>query len=107
MDKIIKTNLRVIVVTMNYVNDNLISNCYYFERKIKVIELTTTTYDEYGNEIKYMNSDDENGNIINPTETDKMLNKCEIQLYKKYGKIYASYIKNTPSDASDNTKCWK
>ncbi len=36
----------------------------------------------------YMNADDEEGNVINPYN-DEQLNDCKIQIYKKYGKIYA------------------
>ena len=88
-------------------NDNYISNCYYFESKIKVSDLTKVSYDEDGNEIKYINADDESGNIINPIDKTKTLNDCEIQLYIKYGKIYASYIKENPNNISNDTKCFK
>lgn len=36
----------------------------------------------------YINAEDESNNIINPYN-NKILNNCEIQIYKKYGKIYA------------------
>ena len=51
----------------------------------------------------YINADDQNGNIINPIYKDKYLNECEIQIYKKYGKIYAVYLHEDIGDS----KCWK
>lgn len=40
--------------------------------------------------------------ITNPVDESKSLNECKIQIYQKYGKIYAVYEeKNT-----DNETCW-
>ena len=52
----------------------------------------------------YINADD-NNNILNPTDTSKNMNACEIQIYQKYGKIYAVYDKNKVING--DTKCWK
>ena len=54
----------------------------------------------------YINADDDNNNILNPTDNNKNMNACEIQIYQKYGKIYAVYDKNKVVEDED-TKCWK
>lgn len=55
------------------------------------------------NEKGYINTDDDSGDIINPVDDTQSLINCEIQLYKKYGKIYAIY--KARDDTSDKT-CW-
>lgn len=52
----------------------------------------------------YLEADDELGNIVNPTDESKYLNNCKIQIYQKYGKIYADYLNDTDSDIG--TECW-
>lgn len=52
-------------------------------------------------EKEYINADDELGNIYNSVN-DATLNDCQIQIYKKYGKIYAVYL---AKDTEDET-CW-
>lgn len=50
---------------------------------------------------------EENKEVIkNPTNQDKYLNECEIQLYKKYGKIYAIYINEKAEYSAYNSNCW-
>ena len=71
----------------------------------KLITVNTIAHDEIdasGNIIheKYINTDDDAGHVINPTN-DKYLNSCSIQIYKKYGKIYAVYTNKTPG-----SDCW-
>lgn len=52
-------------------------------------------------EKEYINADDESGNIYNSVN-DSKLNDCQIQIYKKYGKIYAVYLAKDTED----TNCW-
>ena len=52
----------------------------------------------------YISGDNNTTNIVNPLYNDEYLNNCKIHIYKKYGKIYATYTKE--SDNSDD-KCWK
>lgn len=56
------------------------------------------------NEKPYIEADDELGNIVNSTDESKYLNQCKIQIYQKYGKIYADYLNDTDSDIG--TDCW-
>lgn len=56
------------------------------------------------NEKPYIEADDNSGNIINPLN-DMPINTCEIQIYQKYGKIYAVYIDKKTSDNEYNLKC--
>ena len=78
-----------------------ISNCNCFENPIKVSTLVDPNND--GNtKDGYITVDDESGNIINSTDESKNINNCEIQIYQKYGKIYAVYNKNN----KDDSKCW-
>lgn len=53
---------------------------------------------ELGNDTKLRTK----GKIKNPIDESKNLNECEIQIYKKYGKIYAVYL---AKDTEDET-CW-
>lgn len=78
----------------------LIPNCKYYNKVIKVNNLLEK---DDGNG-PYINADDDN-NILNPTDTSKNMNACEIQIYQKYGKIYAVYDKNKVING--DTKCWK
>lgn len=74
--------------------------CICYEEKITVedlidnnqIEADVVEIDINGNEIKH---------IINPVDEEKFIDECEIQIYKKYGKIYAIYDRKT-----DSEKCW-
>lgn len=50
---------------------------------------------------KKINADDESGNIFNSVNESEPLNDCKIQIYQKYGKIYAVYDRETNKD-----KCW-
>lgn len=94
-------------------NNTLIPNCYYYEYNgkttITVQNLAEAVQgkDEYGNEIKgYIKYDDEEEELIlNSTDETKNINDCEIQIYEKYGKIYAVYTKESNSDDA-STKCW-
>ena len=84
---------------------NFISNCYYYEKNgtttITVNDLVDPNND--GNtKDGYIAADDESGNVLNSTDESKYLNICEIQIYKKYGKIYAVYDKTNKGDS----KCW-
>ncbi len=78
----------------------LIPNCKYYNKVIKVNNLLEK---DDGNG-PYINADDDN-NILNPTDTSKNMNNCEVQIYQKYGKIYAVYDKNKVING--DTKCWK
>ncbi len=77
-----------------------IDNCKYYDG---VITVSTLLGEDDGNG-PYINADD-NNNILNPTDTSKNMNACEIQIYQKYGKIYAVYDKN--KIINGDTKCWK
>lgn len=90
-------------------------NCKYYEYVDKELDEKKNTItvsmllandDDNG---PYINADDESNNILNPTDDKKNMNNCEIQIYEKYGKIYAVYeSKNKDLDNKfPNTKCWK
>lgn len=81
--------------------DTVINNCYYFNKGNSII---VENLIENSEGKKYINADDESGNIVNPTDKEKKLNSCKIQIYKKYGKIYAVYLKESDDP---NDKCWK
>ena len=55
---------------------------------------------------EYISGDDNTNYITNPLDKEKTLNACSVKIYKKYGRIYATYIKETP-DGEESTKCWK
>lgn len=86
-----------------------IDNCKYYEYEIndkKKNAITVSMLLENDNDNgPYINADDEENNIKNPTDDTKNMNNCEIQIYQKYGKIYAVYDKNKVVD--EDTKCWK
>ena len=56
---------------------------------------------------------DKDGLVINPLNENKALNLCPIIIYRRYGKIYATYsnrdniIDNSFSSANIETQCWK
>lgn len=79
----------------------LIPNCKYYNG---VITVSTLLGNDDGNG-PYINADDEGNNIKNPTDNTKNMNACEVQIYQKYGKIYAVYDKNKVING--DTKCWK
>lgn len=81
-----------------------ISDCRYYKDVITVSTLLGTDVN-----VPYINADDESNNILNPTDDKKNMNNCKIQIYEKYGKIYAVYeSKNKDLDNKfPNTKCWK
>ena len=87
-----------------------ISNCKYYEyvfndenKNAITVSMLLENDDDNG---PYINADDDNNNILNPTDNNKNMNACEIQIYQKYGKIYAVYDKNKVVEDED-TKCWK
>ncbi len=84
-------------------NKSLIPNCKYYSSVIKVNDLL---HDDDGNG-PYINADDEEKNIKNPTDDTKNMNNCEIQIYQKYGKIYAVYLNKNDEINNNKTKCWK
>lgn len=93
-------------------SNNPIDNCYCFKNIITVEDLAEAVQgkDENGNELKgYIEYDDFDdvgkGIIYNSTDESKNINNCEIQIYQKYGKIYAVYTK-TSSNGDSITKCW-
>ena len=77
-----------------------IKNCYCFESVITVDDLAKTRTDAEGNTIEGYIKYDDGSNIINPYN-DSKINDCTIQIYQKYGKIYAVYDKET-----NEGKCW-
>ena len=78
-----------------------IDNCKYYDG---VITVSTLLGEDDGNG-PYINADDEDSHIKNPVDETKYMNYCEIQIYQKYGKIYAVYDKNKVING--DTKCWK
>lgn len=86
--------------------NTLIQNCYYFEKggvtTITVGFLANPT-DDVGNQIEPYINYDEGSNILNPVDETKNMNNCKIQIYQKYGKIYADYV----DDVDGNKNCWK
>lgn len=81
---------------------SLILGCRYYKDVITVSTLLGT--DANG---PYINADDESNHILNPTDDKKNMNNCEIQIYEKYGKIYAVYKRENIGPDDGNTKCWK
>ena len=81
-----------------------ITYCRYYKDVIAVSILLET--DANGNG-PYINADDESNNILNPTDDKKNMNNCKIQIYEKYGKIYAVYESKNKDLDNQNTKCWK
>lgn len=92
----------------NFVSSNSgycenIDNCKYYDG---VITVSTLLGEDDGNG-PYINGDDEENNIKNPTDDTKNMNNCEIQIYQKYGKIYAVYLNKNATKDNETTKCWK
>lgn len=92
----------------NFVSSNSgycenIDNCKYYDG---VITVSTLLGEDDGNG-PYINGDDEENNIKNPTDDTKNMNNCEIQIYQKYGKIYAVYLNKNDAKDNETTKCWK
>lgn len=81
---------------------SLLPNCKYYN---SVITVSTLLANDDGNR-PYINADEGN-NILNPTDTSKNMNNCEIQIYQKYGKIYAVYLNKNANKDIETTKCWK
>ncbi len=80
-----------------------IDNCKYYDG---VITVSTLLGEDDGNE-PYINADDEDSHIKNPVDETKYMNDCEIQIYQKYGKIYAVYLNKNNDKDNETTKCWK
>ena len=92
----------------NFVSSNSgycenIDNCKYYDVEITV---STLLGEDDGNG-PYINADDEEKNIKNPTDDTKNMNDCKIQIYQKYGKIYAVYLNKSNDEDNGTTKCWK
>ena len=73
-----------------------ITNCTCFKDEIDVETLISD------GRLKEDEIRDGNKVIVNPLDETKTLNDCEIQIYQKYGKIYAVYEK---TESNKNT-CW-
>ena len=58
-------------------------NCYCYNNLVTVQTLVDNKLIQY----------DADNNVVNPVNESKNINECNIQLYKKYGKIYAIYNK--------------
>lgn len=83
---------------------SLISNCKYYDVVINVKDLLGKDDEPYINADKEIDGEKY---IVNPVDETKYMNDCEIQIYQKYGKIYAVYNKNEKVGSSTDTKCWK
>lgn len=79
-----------------------ITDCRYYKESITV----STLLEEDANG-PYINGDNESNNILNPTDDKKNMNNCKIQIYEKYGKIYAVYESKNKDLDDEITKCWK
>ena len=89
-----------------------IPNCYYFSNNGTNSSVITvgfladnpdgddTTDDAY---LEY----DKDSDIVNPVDESKVMNSCEIQIYQKYGKIYADFIEEKDGNNVYNKNCWK
>lgn len=88
----------------NFTNSNCdlckgITNCYCYDGTITVGNLANPDGND-DTEDGYIEYDDKDGKLIlNSTDETKSLNNCEIQIYQKYGKIYAVYDKS-------GENCW-
>ena len=99
-----KTNSTYQNTTHEYCFDssnNKINDCFYYNTNITVNVNTLVIKDSEGK--SYINADDDSGNIINPLYKTENMNQCKIQIYKKYGKIYAVYLKTDEG----SSKCFK
>lgn len=99
--------------------DESIPNCYYYydnknkDNKIEREETLITV--GFLAENNYIDYDDKKTKIIkNPVDDTLNINDCEIQIYQKYGKIYAAYKKEITigqytQEEKDKYKanCWK
>jgi len=90
-----------------------ISNCYYYEDDgVTTITVGFLADNPDGNDSTndaYIEYDDKDNKIIkNPVDENMNINNCKIQIYQKYGKIYAVYDKTytDPNAETNNTKCW-
>lgn len=90
-----------------------ISNCYYYSNNSNTPSTITVGFlanpgnDSEGNAIEPYISYDEGNIIKNPVDESKNMKDCEIQIYQKYGKIYADYIETIEGNNEYNKKCWK
>lgn len=74
-----------------YEDGSNIENCECYKDVITVNTLIDPNGDSKYDD-KYLEPDDEEtGNISNSVNEAESLNECEIQIYQKYGKIYAVY----------------
>lgn len=92
---------------------SLLPKCKYYEyvdkesgEKKNAITVSILLGNDDGNG-PYINADDEGNNIKNPIDDTKNMNNCEIQIYQKYGKIYAVYLNKNNVKDNETTKCWK
>ena len=76
----------------------------HYNECMELISVETLVKGTLLNDYKsYINADDDSGNIINPLYKTENMNECKIQIYKKYGKIYAVYLKSNEG----SSKCFK
>lgn len=80
--------------------------CICYDKIITVGDLLSSekVRDEYGEEVEigpYLNYDDGTSDITNSVSGESLMN-CEIQIYKKYNKIYAVYLDRDTQDEI----CW-
>ena len=68
---------------------------------IALVDSNYTEIDVDTTEKSYIKYDDGINDIKNSVDDSQTILDCKIQIYKKYGKIYAVYDKDT-----NKTKCW-
>lgn len=73
--------------------------CSCYNSIVTVGQLATEDF------IKYDEGEGIEGKIINSI-SDENMTSCEIQIYRKYGKIYAIYTKEKTDNDEYNKNCW-
>lgn len=78
-----------------------ISDCMCYNGTITVKTLTDPNGDGSTTD-SYIELDEGKNDILNSVDESKSLMNCKIQIYQKYGKIYAIYLAKDTTD----TTCW-
>lgn len=81
--------------------DNAIENCYCYGNETSSETITVEKLLDAGKIEEDTVTDGGDKVITNSLDETKYLNECEIQIYEKYGKIYAVYDKE-----NNESICW-